>query len=236
MAPTILIAEDEENISDILTAYLQHDGFNVRAVTDGSQALSIAKTTKIDLLLLDVMLPGMMGFEVLENLRQHSRLPVILLTSLSNETNRLHGFDLGADDYICKPFSPREVIARIKSVLRRVQIESAPIQVIEPPLGQLALNDDNFTAAIGCEKIIFTPSEFKLLKLFANRPNRIFSREELLDEVTGHFSECSYRAIDSHIKNLRRKLSSAAPQFHIIQSVYGVGYKLNQPFVSRVGE
>ncbi len=236
MAPTILIAEDEENISDILTAYLQHDGFNVKAVTDGSQALSIARTTKIDLLLLDVMLPGMMGFEVLENLRQHSRLPVILLTSLSNETNRLHGFDLGADDYICKPFSPREVIARVKSVLRRAQIETTPIQIIEPPLGQLALNDDNFTAAIGSEKIIFTPSEFKLLKLFANRPNRIFSREELLDEVTGHFSECSYRAIDSHIKNLRRKLSSAAPQYHIIQSVYGVGYKLNQPFVSRSGE
>lgn len=236
MAPTILIAEDEENISDILSAYLQRDGFDVKAVTDGAHALSIATSTKIDLMLLDVMLPGMMGFEVLEHLRQKSRLPVILLTSLSNESDRLHGFDLGADDYICKPFSPREVIARIKSVLRRAQIESAPLQHYDATVGQLALNDDNYSAAIGAEHIIFTPSEFKLLKLFANRPNRIFSREELLDEVTGHFSDCSYRAIDSHIKNLRRKLSNAAPQFHIIQSVYGVGYKLNQPFVSRTGE
>lgn len=230
---TILIAEDEQNIADILTAYLSRDGFVVKAVSDGAEALAFATKNTVDLMLLDVMLPGMMGFDVLAKLRNQSRLPVIMLTSKASEQDRLQGFELGADDYICKPFSPREVVARIKSVLRRTRVDNEPAAKNETAPDRFALQDDTYSAMLGDLTLSFTPSEFRLLKLLAHRPNRIFSREELLDDLTGHFSDCSYRAIDSHIKNLRRKLSNAAPHLTIIQSVYGVGYKFNTPFVAR---
>lgn len=233
MTPTILIAEDEAAIADILTHYLAHEGFEVICVADGQQALAVIESRPVELLLLDVMLPGMMGFDVLGAVRQQSLLPVIVLTSLVKESNRLHGFELGADDYICKPFSPNEVVARVRSVLRRAGGCLPPQAGKALTCDQLVLNEEAYTAVIGTHEITFTPTEFKLLKVFVARANSIFSRDELLGKVTHHFSEASYRAIDSHIKNIRRKMSHAAPHHHIIQSVYGAGYKLNQPFVAK---
>ena len=229
----VLVAEDEQNIAEILQAYLKKEGYAVTIASDGQSALALAASGNIDLMLLDIMLPKMMGFDVLAQLREKSGIPVILITSLGNETHRLKGFELGADDYICKPFSPREVMARVKSLMRRAYPLGQPHTSHNQDNQMLQLDDKTHSVKILNEQVELTAFQFRLLRVFVAHPNRIFSRDQLLDEVTGICSESSYRAIDSHIKNLRKKLGQAAPKHHIIQSVYGVGYKLNLPFLEK---
>lgn len=230
---TILIAEDEKDLMEIMEAYLSKEGYRVLSVSDGSEVLDIIRQERVSLLLLDIMLPKVMGFDVLESLRQFSEIPVIMITSLSAEDHRLRGFELGADDYICKPFSPREVVARVKSILRRIDPEQLASSETPGQAAPLILDEGTYTASVYGNPVGLTASEFKLLGILAQRPNCIFSRNQLLDEVTGTLSESSYRAIDSHIKNVRKKLSEHAPGETIIQTVYGVGYKLNLPFSVR---
>ncbi len=231
--PVILIAEDEQDLVDILEAYLSKEGYRVVSVDDGSQVIDTVRKEGVTLLLLDIMLPKMMGFDVLAELRLFSSLPVIMITSLSAENHRLRGFELGADDYICKPFSPREVVARVKSILKRIDPSQAVIAAPPDRADPLVLNQGTYTASVYGHPVELTSSEFKLLSILAQRPNCIFSRNQLLDDVTGTLSESSYRAIDSHIKNVRKKLGDYAPGEVIIQTVYGVGYKLNLPFAAR---
>lgn len=230
MFQTILIAEDEKDLVEILTAYLSKEGYRVVSTDNGSDVNDIIRNEKISLLLLDVMLPKMMGFDVLSEIRASSDIPVIMMTSLNAEKHRLQGFDLGADDYICKPFSPREVVARVKSVLKRIDSnlrENSPEEISEAQ--PIFLDQTTHTAFVYGNPITLTSSEFKLLSVLEHRPNCIFSRDQLLDEVTGTLSDSSYRAIDSHIKNIRKKMAVFAPDDTIIHTVYGVGYKFTFP-------
>ena len=230
MLQSVLIAEDEKNLVEILTAYLSKEGYRVVSTDDGSDVNTIIRNENISLLLLDVMLPKMMGFDVLSELREFSDIPVIMMTSLNAEKHRLQGFDLGADDYICKPFSPREVVARVKSVLKRIDPnQAAPSPLNEAEAQSVFLDQATHTAYVYGDALVLTGSEFKLLSVLAHRPNCIFSRDQLLDEVTGTLSDSSYRAIDSHIKNIRKKMAAYAPNDTIIHTVYGVGYKFTFP-------
>lgn len=229
----ILIAEDETDLIEILAAYLVKEGYRVVAVQDGSEVIDTVRKENVNLLLLDIMLPKLMGFDVLQALRGFSDIPVIMVTSLNAENHRLRGFELGADDYICKPFSPREVVARVKSIFKRLEPQAAPAATLAGQPLPLLLDEDTYTATVYGNAVALTAFEFKLLQILAQRPNCIFSRNQLLDDVTGTLSESSYRAIDSHIKNVRKKLSCHAPNEVIVQTVYGVGYKLNQPFAAK---
>jgi two-component system response regulator BaeR len=234
----ILVAEDEAAIANILAANLRHDHFDPVLIDNGQSVLDYLKSNTPELILLDLMLPGMNGYEVCRQIRKTSNIPIIMLTAKVSEENRLKGFDIGADDYICKPFSPREVVARIKSVLRRADItntkaKSADNKATSNPASkdkQLAsefnICEDSRTASFKCQKLDLTYSEFILLASLAKHPNRVFERSQLLDLLNQQGGDCTDRAIDCHIKNVRRKLRKISADQKFIQSVYGVGYKL----------
>jgi two-component system response regulator BaeR len=228
----IVVAEDEAAIAEILSANLRHDGFEPVLIDNGADVLKYLELETPQLILLDVMLPGMDGYDVCRQIRQTSGVPVIMLTAKVSEADRLKGFDIGADDYVCKPFSPREVIARIKSVIRRTSPSAVIAESSTLPKGtasivaEFAICEHTLSASFMGRQLDLTFSEFSLLKSFVNHPNRVFERNQLLDTLKQQGSDCTDRAIDSHIKNLRRKLRDIAPEKNIIQSVYGVGYKL----------
>ena len=221
----ILIVEDEPDIASVLADYLRHDGFAADIVGDGAQAMREIATSPPDLVLLDVMLPGASGLDVLRSVRSaaapRDTLPVIMITARVEEVDRLLGLELGADDYICKPFSPREVVARVKTVLRRTR---PPV----PPVG-LLLDAGHWRASIDGVALALTRKEFDLLQTLAQHPGRIYSRAALLDLVYAHDLDANERAIDSHIKNLRRKIAAVADGHDWIRSVYGVGFVLEPP-------
>ncbi len=226
----ILVAEDEVSIADILAANLHHDGFEPIVIDNGPGVLEYIKLETPALILLDLMLPGMDGYEVCRQIRQSSRIPVIMLTAKISEADRLKGFDIGADDYVCKPFSPREVVARIKSVIRRTSESKAPIKAFEDDTGiakKFFICEDSLSASFKGQLLDLTSSEFNLLKSFVKNPKRVFERSQLLDLLRQQGSDCTDRAVDCHIKNVRRKLREITPDQEIIQSVYGVGYKLS---------
>ena len=212
----VFIVEDEHDIASVLADYLRAGGMAPRHFADGEQALQAALAEAPDLVLLDVMLPGRSGLEVLRALRQQGSLPVILLTARVEEVDRLLGLELGADDYICKPFSPREVVARVKAVLRR----AAPAA----PGAGLRLDEGQAVATLAGQKLALTRKEFQLLAVLARRPGRIFSRPQLLELLYPDAPDTSERVLDSHVKNLRRKLSGAQGDHEWIRSVYGVGF------------
>lgn len=222
----ILIVEDERKIADLLRDYLTGAGFTVAWVARGDQALERVRMEPPDLVLLDVMLPGMEGTEVCREIRKFSNVPVLMITARVEEVDRVVGLELGADDYICKPFSPREVVARVKAVLRRVHGDPAATQLAAGPI---ALDETAHQAAVGGRALNLTPSEFGLLKVLMGRPERVFTRNELLDQVQGYQFEGYDRTIDSHVKNLRRKISERLPGHEVIVTVYGVGYKFSPP-------
>lgn len=222
----VLIVEDERKIADLLHDYLSKAGYAVSILERGDQVVPRVKRDPPALILLDIMLPGMEGTEVCREVRKFSNVPIIMLTARVEEIDRIIGLELGADDYICKPFSPREVVARVKAVLRRASAEpDAPLLVAGP----LSLNDATRQASVGDHVLTLTPSEFGLLKVLLNHPNRVFSRNELINKVQGYDFEGYDRTIDTHIKNLRKKIAEWLPDKEIIQTVYGVGYKLNVP-------
>lgn len=224
IAPNILVVEDEEDLARILVDYLRHAGFSAHALHDGRQARECLAASPPDLLLLDLMLPSVDGLTLLRELRarpDHPDMPVILITARVEEVDRLIGLESGADDYICKPYSPREVVARVKAVLRR---NRPPAACATPASEHLAIDPQAWRASYGGQRIDLTPKEFELLHILAARPGLVFSRAQLLDRLQPDNLEISERAIDSHMKNLRRKLAQVAPARELIRSVYGVGF------------
>jgi len=225
-AKKILVVEDEEKIASLLRDYLEKSGYHVACLDTGDGALSFIRGNDFDLIILDIMLPGMDGMEICRGLRTFSQVPVIMLTARVEEIDRLLGLELGADDYICKPFSPREVVARVKAVLRRVH----PVQDSQAiKAGAIMLQEDLRQASINGQELVLTPIEFGLLRVLMAHPGRVFSRSELVSRVQGYDYEGYDRTVDSHIKNLRRKIAGLLPGLEVISSVYGIGYKLQVP-------
>jgi len=221
---TILLVEDEPDLAQVLVDYLLRDGFDAAMEGNGAEALTRIQQTPPDLLLLDLMLPGLDGLSILREVRKFSDLPVILVTARVEEIDRLIGLELGADDYICKPYSPREVVARVKAVLRRSLRSTAAESPdpANPPL--IEIDAEIWRAKIKGQRLELTPKEFKLLQALAAKPGRVFSRSRLLDLLYEDNLEVSERAVDSHMKNLRKKLALAQPERELIHSVYGVGF------------
>lgn len=220
---TIVIVEDEPQIAELLRDYLHGSGFQAQIIADGLGAVDAIRATQPALVLLDLMLPGKDGLAICREVRGFSTVPIIMVTARIEEIDRLLGLEIGADDYICKPFSPREVVARVKAVLRR----AAGGQVPDP--GLLQLDEQRYEARIRNQPVALTAVEFQLLKMLASEPGRIFSRSRLMDGIYPDHRVVSDRTIDSHIKKLRRKLEVAAPEVDLIYSVYGVGYKVEYP-------
>jgi len=222
MQELILIVDDEPKIVRLARDYLEKNAFHVISAGDGPMALTMARREHPDLIVLDLLLPGMDGREVCRILRRESDVPIIMLTALSEESDQVAGLELGADDYISKPFSPRALVARVRAMLRRTQGQVRPPAVIRT--GRLEVDVERHVASLGGKPLHLTPSEFKLLSVLARRPGQTLTREQLMDGVFGASSVGVDRSIDSHVKNLRRKLE-APDQPLLIETVYGVGYR-----------
>jgi two-component system response regulator BaeR len=220
----ILVVEDEDKITRLLCDYLQKAGYRISTQANGDRVISQIKKDMPDLILLDIMLPGMDGMELCREIRKFSKVPIIMITARVEEIDRLLGLELGADDYICKPFSPREVVARVKAVFRRVHAEPEAHNLV---VGSISLDDKTHQVMIDKQLLNLTPNEFGLLKIMMAQPNRVFSRSELINRVQGYDFEGYDRTIDTHIKNLRQKIGEILPGQEIISTVYGVGYKFN---------
>lgn len=223
MNELILVVDDEPKIAKLARDYLEKSGFRVLTAGDGTTALAAVRHDRPDLVVLDLNLPGMDGLDVCRALRRQSAVPIIMLTARVEETDRLIGLELGADDYISKPFSPRELVARVRAVLRRVQGSVQPSSLIRA--GDLEIDLDGHRVSRNGEQLQLTRIEFNLLAVLAQHPGQTFSREQLLDRVHGVAHEGFARSIDAHIKNLRRKLEPdpAAPRY--ILTIYGIGYQ-----------
>jgi two-component system response regulator BaeR len=218
----ILIVEDEPKIAALLADYLRaQGGFHSKIVERGDEVLRQFHSEQPDLVLLDLMLPGLDGIEVCKRLRAESNVPIIMVTARVEEIDRLLGLELGADDYICKPFSPREVVARVKAVLRRVHSSGGIAR------GGLEIDREMFTASLDGKNLHLTPVEFSLLDSLGSHPGRVWSRDQLMNEMYPDYRVVSDRAVDTHIKNLRKKLAEVAPDRELVESVYGVGYRYN---------
>jgi two-component system response regulator BaeR len=222
----ILVVEDEEKIVKLLCDYMEAAGFRTSSQDRGDRVVAGIKKDMPDLILLDVMLPGMDGMEVCREIRKFSNVPIIMITARVEEIDRLLGLELGADDYICKPFSPREVVARVKAIFRRVHAES---QADNLAVGPISLDAETHQVTVEKHNLNLTPNEFGLLKVMMAHPNRVFSRSELINRVQGYDFEGYDRTIDTHVKNLRKKIAQRLPGREIITTVYGVGYKFNPP-------
>lgn len=220
---TILIVDDEVKILQLARDYLEHAGFTVLTAETGKVALAVARSEKPNLIVLDLGLPDMDGLDVTRALRKESNVPIIMLTARGEETDKLVGLELGADDYLTKPFSPKELIARVRAVLRRA--ESTPVTEELIRIGQVTLDVPRMRVTLDDHLIELTPTEFELLAALARQPGRIFTRAQLLDAVHGVAFESYERAIDAHIKNIRRKLEPDPREPRYILTVYGVGYK-----------
>ena len=219
MSKKILIVEDEEKLASLLQDYLQQAGFSPACLGDGLLVVPWVKEQSPDLILLDLMLPGRDGLEICKEIRTFSNVPVIMITARVEEIDRLLGLELGADDYICKPFSPREVVARVKAVLRR-STNGSTLQA-----QGLVLDESRYRASLHGVNLDLTAVEFKLLAYLAANPGRIYSRDRLIERIYSDNRIVSERTIDSHIKKLRHKIGAVAHREEIIHSVYGVGYK-----------
>ncbi|MBU5614994.1 response regulator [Geomonas azotofigens] len=223
MTQTIMIVEDEEKLASLLGDYLKQSGFETVWIANGTEVVPRVRVRQPDLVLLDLMLPGRDGLEICKEIRTFSQLPIIMITARVEEIDRLLGLELGADDYVCKPFSPREVVARVKTVLRRSVEQPAP------SAGGLTLDQDRYSAQWQGRDLDLTVVEFKLLHFLYQNPGRIYSRTQLMDRIYSDQRIVSDRTIDSHIKKLRKKISAVAPDQELIHSIYGAGYKYEPP-------
>jgi DNA-binding response OmpR family regulator len=224
-AGRVLLVEDDAKVRETVRLYLAREGFTALEAVDGRSGLEAVRTRKPDLVVLDVMLPGLDGFSVCREIRTFSAVPVILLTAKTQDEDVRKGLDLGADDYVPKPFSPRTLVARIRAVLRRTRDEAGPAEL---SLGALRVDRGRHRAEVGGEPVELTPTEFRLLALLAAAPGRVFSRSQLVERVLGGESEATERTIDAHVMNLRRKLG-ARPEAPRVATVFGVGYRLEAP-------
>lgn len=224
MSRTILVVDDEPRIVELARDYLEHAGFRVITASDGRGALDSARRHRPDLVVLDLGLPGLDGLDVTRELRRDGSIPIVMVTARDDELDKLLGLELGADDYLTKPFSPRELVARVKAVLRRTDRPVDPSDVIR--VGELQLDVPRMRTVLAGRTIDLTPTEFTLLATLARQPGRIFTRSQLLDALHGVAFESYERAIDSHIKNLRRKLEPDPRRPRYVLTVYGVGYRL----------
>lgn len=222
----ILIVDDEPGVVSLLRDYLQENGFRVAGAANGHQALQVAADFNPDLIVLDIMMPEMDGYSFLREYRRVSDSPVIMLTARVEEPDKVVGLELGADDYVTKPFSPRELVARVRAVLRRSRQAHAPTPILEA--GTLSLDRDSHRVQLDGRQIDLTPTEFELLATLMTTPGRVFSRMELLERAQGHAYEGYERTIDVHVKNLRAKLRAGGADGYI-ETVYGVGYRLKRP-------
>ncbi len=224
MTQQVLIVEDEVKLAQILSEYLNQSGFTSHTIANGLDVVTWVKQHEPDLILLDIMLPGVDGIEICKQLRAFSSVPIIMVTARVEEVDRLLGLELGCDDYICKPFSPREVVARVKAVLRRLQPDNSDSNQFG-----LVLDEERFKASINGHELVLTAVEFQLLTILYQGQGRIYSRDQLMDHIYRDHRVVSDRTIDSHIKKLRKRIAQVLPNEEIIHSVYGVGYKLEAP-------
>ncbi len=221
---SVLVIEDEGKIAEIVRAYLEREGYAVTLAATGEEALRLLKD-RFDLVVLDLMLPDMLGEDICSFIRKNSDLPVIMLTAKSGEEERIRGLGIGADDYVIKPFSPRELVARVKALLRRTN--KTKKKVFSYNIGSLKISIDDREVFVQGKQMVLTPTEFKILTAFVENPGRIFSRDQLATIAQGFDFEGYDRTIDAHVKNLRHKIEkdSKAPEF--IRTVYGIGYRFS---------
>ena len=224
MSRTILVVDDEPRIAQIVRDYLEQAGFRVITAGNGAAALASARTAHPDLIVLDLALPRLDGLDVTRALRKESNVPILMLTARVEESDKLVGLELGADDYVTKPFSPRELVARVRAVLRRSEAPPQKGDVLRA--GDLTVDLGRMKATRGSTPIDLTPTEFQILAALMRQPGRVFTRAQLLDAIKGVVVESFERAVDSHIKNLRRKLEPDPRAPRYVQTVYGVGYRL----------
>ena len=222
---TVLVVEDELKIARLVRDYLQQAGFAVLEATDGLSALSLARSEKPDMVVLDLGLPEMDGLDVTRRLRANSSVPIIMLTARSEESDRIVGLELGADDYIVKPFSPKELVARIRAVMRRADATLGGGEVVRA--GSVTIDIPKMRVTIGEEEVELTATEFELLLTLARHPGRIYTRAQLLDALHGVSFESFERSVDAHIKNIRRKIEPDPGRPQLVLTVYGIGYKFS---------
>jgi len=231
----ILVVDDEPQIVEVLEKYLTDEGFAVRSAFDGAQAVELQKSELPDLIVLDLKMPVMHGFDAFREIRSRSDVPIIMLTSRGEEVDRVVGLELGADDYIAKPFSPREVVARVKTVLRRAGDASSHARPAAPAapqspikIGDLEIDSPEHEVRLHGQPVHLTPTEFKILEVLFTSPGRTFTRTQLLDQVKGDDLEIFDRTLDRHIANLRHKIEEDPTKPHYVVTVFGVGYKLSK--------
>lgn len=225
-AKSILVVDDEKRIVEIVRAYLEREGYRVTAAYEGDTALELARREHPDLIVLDLMLPGVSGWDICRALRKESDVPIIMLTARDDVTDRVVGLELGADDYVTKPFEPKELVSRVKAVLRRSGAARPSSAVLR--VGDLSIDVEKRLVFRGDEAIELTPTEFELLRVMAEHPGRVYTRMQLLDSVQGDAFEGYERTMDSHVKNLRRKIEPDPEHPSRIITVYGVGYKIQE--------
>jgi DNA-binding response OmpR family regulator len=223
MTRTILVVDDEPEIVRFVRAYLEDAGYRVVVASEGQEALFVARHEKPDLVILDLMMPGMDGWDFCQRYRQERDTPIIILTARVEESDQVLGFELGADDYVTKPFSPRALVARVRAVLRRAQGTPAPVAVLRSD--ELVLDHEAHEVTVSGRVVDLTPTEFDLLKVLMATPGRVFTRGELLDRVLGDEADVFERTIDAHVKNLRRKIEPNPARPHYVITVRGAGYK-----------
>ena len=224
---TILVVDDEPQILRLVRDYLEHNGFKVVTAADGDTALRSTRTGRPDLVVLDLGLPGLDGLDVARALRRDGEVPIIMLTARADELDKLVGLELGADDYLTKPFSPKELVARVRAVLRRTAQAHDPAEVVR--VGDLQLDGSRMQVKVSGQVVEVTRTEFELLLTLARQPGRIFTRSQLLNAIHGVAFESYERAVDAHIKNLRRKIEPDPRQPRYLLTAFGVGYKLAEP-------
>jgi DNA-binding response OmpR family regulator len=220
---TVLVAEDEIEIARVVRDYLARAGFEVIVVGDGDSAVASVRSARPDLLVLDLGLPGRDGLDVAREVRRWSDTPIVILTARGDEADRIVGLELGADDYVVKPFGPKELVARVRAVLRRTRSAALPDEIIRA--GEVEIDTAKMQVAVGGRTAELTPTEFQLLATLARQPGRVFTRAQLLDAVHGVAIESYERAIDAHVKNIRRKIEPVPGSPRYVQTVHGVGYR-----------
>jgi two-component system alkaline phosphatase synthesis response regulator PhoP len=225
--PKVLVVDDAPDIVRLVRDYLEHAGFSVLAAANGVDALRIARTERPDLIVLDLGLPGRDGLDVTRELRRDqavSSVPIVMLTARADESDKLVGLELGADDYVTKPFSAKELVARVRAVLRRAQAAAAPAESVQ--VGDLAIDVPRMAVVLAGRAVELTATEFQILLVMARQPGRVFTRAQLLDAVRGEAFDAYERAIDAHIKNIRRKLEPDPATPRHVLTVFGVGYRV----------